>query len=150
MAKTSELLIIGGDGDLAIRKLYPALFSLEQAGELSEGFTIVGMARKPKSRDEVLKLIKGRLETSGRFYEEEWQRFANRIDLRQGDASSAESLSEYAKTIDLEKPSSLPILLFPRVFLSLSVMRWTPPDWWFQILALWLRSLLGQIKHPSV
>jgi len=103
MAKTSELLIIGGDGDLAIRKLYPALFSLEQAGELSEGFTIVGMARKPKSRDEVLKLIKGRLETSGRFYEEEWQRFANRIDLRQGDASSAESLSEYAKTIDLEK-----------------------------------------------
>lgn len=98
----TNLLIVGGDGDLAIRKLYPALFSLEQAGELDKVQRITGMARKPKPRNQALKLIKSRLETSGRFNEADWERFSARIDLVEGDATDPKSLESYAESLNLE------------------------------------------------
>ena len=101
MTTETELLIIGGDGDLAIRKLYPALFALEQAGELGNVKRITGIARKPKDTETVLKLIKARLESSGRFEDSDWQRFAARIEITAGDATDANSLGQYAKTLDL-------------------------------------------------
>ncbi len=42
----TDLLIIGGDGDLALRKLYPALYALWQGGCLSDDVSIVSLARK--------------------------------------------------------------------------------------------------------
>ena len=101
MTTNTELLILGGDGDLAIRKLYPALFALEQASELQQVNRIVGFARNPKDRDQMLTAIKARLEKSGRFNEPDWQRFSSRIQLVAGDATSADSLAEYATTLDL-------------------------------------------------
>jgi len=40
-----DFLIIGGDGDLAFRKLYPSLYHLEQAGCLPPCLKIVGISR---------------------------------------------------------------------------------------------------------
>jgi len=98
----THLLIIGGDGDLAIRKLYPALFSLEQAGELNNVVAITGLARSPKPKEETLSAIRSRVEESGRFNEADWDRFAARIDLVAGDATNAESLKPFAQGVDLE------------------------------------------------
>jgi glucose-6-phosphate 1-dehydrogenase len=41
------VVIFGASGDLTKRKLLPALFHLEQAGNLPENFAVVGVARRP-------------------------------------------------------------------------------------------------------
>lgn len=40
-------IIFGGSGDLAQRKLYPALFNLYRKGYLKEHFAVIGTARRP-------------------------------------------------------------------------------------------------------
>lgn len=46
------LVIFGATGDLAARKLLPALYNLAKEGELPNHFVCVGVARKEKSHDE--------------------------------------------------------------------------------------------------
>ncbi len=46
------LVIFGASGDLTGRKLLPALFALEEAQQIGPGFSVVGIARTPKSHDE--------------------------------------------------------------------------------------------------
>lgn len=133
MSKQTELLIIGGDGDLAIRKLYPALFALEQAGELNSVKRITGIARKPKTTETVLKLIKSRLETSGRFKDSDWQRFAARIEIAMGDATNAESLAPYANTLNLDNDQltvyfAIPPSIFDSVCNALNDAGMVQPD----------------------
>ena len=41
------VVIFGASGDLTKRKLLPALYHLEQAGNLPEKFAVVGVARRP-------------------------------------------------------------------------------------------------------
>src|SRR5438105_11064150 len=41
------VVIFGASGDLTKRKLLPALFHLEQAGNLPENFSVLGVARRP-------------------------------------------------------------------------------------------------------
>jgi len=41
------VVIFGASGDLTKRKLLPALYHLEQAGNLPENFAVVGVARRP-------------------------------------------------------------------------------------------------------
>ncbi|MDN6162089.1 MAG: glucose-6-phosphate dehydrogenase, partial [Atopostipes sp.] len=40
-------IIFGGSGDLAYRKLYPALYKLYKKNYLNENFAIIGTARRP-------------------------------------------------------------------------------------------------------
>ncbi|MCI1973753.1 MAG: hypothetical protein LKJ36_03115, partial [Lactobacillus sp.] len=40
------LVIFGGSGDLAHRKLYPALFNLFEQGLLARNFAVLGTARR--------------------------------------------------------------------------------------------------------
>ena len=41
------VVIFGASGDLTKRKLLPALYHLEQAGNIPEDFAVVGVARRP-------------------------------------------------------------------------------------------------------
>src|SRR5579863_4624221 len=41
------VVIFGASGDLTKRKLLPALYHLEQAGNLPDNFAVVGVARRP-------------------------------------------------------------------------------------------------------
>ncbi len=109
----TELLIIGGDGDLALRKIYPALFSLESAGQLAEVSRIIGIARKPKPRDEILSQVRTRLESSDLSITENWDQFCDRIDIQQADATSTESLAGVTKSIDLATTQLVVYLAIP-------------------------------------
>ena len=40
-------IIFGGTGDLAQRKLYPALFNLYRRGHIQKSFAVIGTARRP-------------------------------------------------------------------------------------------------------
>lgn len=44
--------LFGATGDLARRKLFPALFSLYKEGKLSENFAVVGLARRPRTNEQ--------------------------------------------------------------------------------------------------
>jgi glucose-6-phosphate 1-dehydrogenase len=45
--KNTDILIVGGDGDLALRKLYPALYYLKLNNCMPSNARIFGMARTP-------------------------------------------------------------------------------------------------------
>jgi glucose-6-phosphate 1-dehydrogenase len=45
------LVIFGGTGDLANRKLYPAIYNLYVSGNLPDGFAVVSVGRKEKSNE---------------------------------------------------------------------------------------------------
>ena len=53
-----DFLIIGGDGDLAFRKLYPSLYHLEQAGSLPPCLKIVGISRSDGNQEEFRKTVR--------------------------------------------------------------------------------------------
>jgi glucose-6-phosphate 1-dehydrogenase len=55
------MVIFGGTGDLSKRKLLPSLFHLYQGGELSKGFTILGIGRSPLPDGQYRDLIRGPL-----------------------------------------------------------------------------------------
>lgn len=101
-AAKTHILIIGGDGDLAIRKLYPALFSLESAGELGEVEYITGLSRSTKDRSVILAAVNKRLTESGQIDSANWDSFANRLNFITGDATSTDDLKAFGKEIDLD------------------------------------------------
>src|SRR5436853_2443203 len=52
-ADPAAMVIFGITGDLAHRKLLPALYNLYLARQLPGGFSVVGFARRPLSDDEL-------------------------------------------------------------------------------------------------
>ncbi len=74
------LVIFGGTGDLARRKLLPALFRLWQHDLLPESFAIVGVAREQFTDDAYRELMRAALaEFATAPAEEEWAAFAPRL-----------------------------------------------------------------------
>lgn len=58
---TALFTIFGATGDLAQRKLYPALFRLFRKGALSENFAVIGTARREWSHDYFREVVKNSL-----------------------------------------------------------------------------------------
>ncbi len=52
MPQPCIVVIFGASGDLTKRKLLPALWALAEAQQLPPGFSVVGVARTPKTHDE--------------------------------------------------------------------------------------------------
>src|SRR5690606_1460381 len=44
--------IFGATGDLAKRKLYPAIYSMYREGNLAKNFAVVGLARRPRTNED--------------------------------------------------------------------------------------------------
>lgn len=108
-----ELLIIGGVGDLAIRKLYPALFSLELAKELQEVSRITGISRKPRDATKIYDAIHANVKGSDIYNDESWNTFKNRLTFVEGDATSKECFIDYAKDINLEETELIVYFAIP-------------------------------------
>ena len=66
MEQKALFIIFGGTGDLAYRKLYPALFNLYEKGHLKENFAVIGTARRPWSNDHYHEVVMSAIEDSGR------------------------------------------------------------------------------------
>lgn len=52
MPAKAIITIFGASGDLAKRKLYPALFRLFKTGKLADNFAVIGASRRPWSKEE--------------------------------------------------------------------------------------------------
>lgn len=82
------MVILGAGGDLARRKLMPALFHLMGDDLLSDGFNIVGVARGSITDDSFRDAMHGALAESGEagpLEQESWERFAERLVAVSGD-----------------------------------------------------------------
>jgi glucose-6-phosphate 1-dehydrogenase len=91
-----DLLIIGGDGDLALRKLYPALYSLWRSECLSGDTRIIAVARRDLSHQEFLEQVRAWFaggKSAGQFVEALWDEFARGLQYCRQDATCADGLA---------------------------------------------------------
>jgi glucose-6-phosphate 1-dehydrogenase len=97
-------VIFGITGDLASRKLLPALLTLYSKKLLPPRFTIVGFSRRSFSREEFREYIRERLNIKpGEFREEEVKHFLDHLTYEQGmfdDPRAYERLAERLKGTD--------------------------------------------------
>lgn len=91
------LYIFGATGDLAKRKLFPAIYSLYREGRLGENFAVIGVARRQRTneqfRDEVFRSIA----EFGRYKAEktdEWARFAEHFEYKPMDINDLDQYRE--------------------------------------------------------
>ncbi|MDQ0587441.1 glucose-6-phosphate dehydrogenase [Variovorax paradoxus] len=98
-----DLVLFGGTGDLAWRKLMPALFQAFRHGSLPKDGRIVGVARDDLSDDQYRELIQSRfnaVEGAKRPSAEEFEKFASLLHYLRMDLSKP---ADYARLSDLLK-----------------------------------------------
>jgi glucose-6-phosphate 1-dehydrogenase len=94
-----DLVLFGGTGDLAWRKLMPALFQAFRHGTLPEGGRIIGVGRDDLGADQYRALIQSRfdqVDLSKRPSAEEFARFAAILDFVRMDLSRPEDYAQLA------------------------------------------------------
>jgi glucose-6-phosphate 1-dehydrogenase len=98
-AEPFDMVVIGATGDLARRKLVPALYNLHQSGSLPRPGRILGAARQEGTREGYLRAI----EESARenmppeeFSPTVWRAFAERVDYLQLNATDSEAYEQLA------------------------------------------------------
>lgn len=85
---TFDLILFGGTGDLAMRKLLPALYRRTAAGQCTEQARVVGAARSELTREEYLGQVRASVagHVGKDFDERTWQQFAAHVDYCKVDA----------------------------------------------------------------
>jgi glucose-6-phosphate 1-dehydrogenase len=93
-----DIIIIGATGDLARRKLFPALYGLfVRREELPEG-RIIGFARSKLEDDEFRELARTAVEASGEDVDDAtWKEFAQRLIYVSGEDGGYEALARRAQ-----------------------------------------------------
>ena len=99
--ETFDLVIFGGTGDLAMRKLLPALYHRDRDDQITPDSRIIAASRGALSRDEYLALVEEALRQNladGEFDDATWGTFASRIHYAQADAFEHD---QWAQLVDL-------------------------------------------------
>jgi len=92
MADTTTLVLFGASGDLAHRKLVPALYSLQCKGRLPDDFRLVGVGRTALSDSAFRDGLRQAVQGAG-FDPDGWDRFAARLSYHIGDPASEDVLA---------------------------------------------------------
>jgi glucose-6-phosphate 1-dehydrogenase len=98
-----DLVLFGGTGDLAWRKLMPALFQAFRHGTLPDGGRIIGVGRDDLSHEQYRALIQSRfdkVDLSKRPSAEEFARFAAILEFVRMDLSKADDYAALAATLN--------------------------------------------------
>ncbi len=101
-AGTFDLIIFGGAGDLALRKLLPALYHRARDGQLPEDSRIIAVGRRATERaDYVARVAEAMHAALGDDGVDEavWARFAERLDYLQVDAQDHGSWGPLARRL---------------------------------------------------
>jgi len=97
-----DLVLFGGTGDLAWRKLMPALFQAFRHGSLPEGGRIIGIARDDLSDQQYRELIRSRfddVDLAKRPSPEEFERFAGLLHFLRVDLSRPQDYARLAQML---------------------------------------------------
>jgi glucose-6-phosphate 1-dehydrogenase len=94
-------VIFGGTGDLAHRKLVPALYSLVSSKLMPKQYAIVGFGRSDQGNVEYREGLRASLQESGvQVQDSTWDDFAGRISYVQGRYDDEKSFSLLAETLN--------------------------------------------------
>lgn len=149
IAGPCSLVIFGVTGDLARRKLMPAIYDLANRGLLPPGFALVGFARRDFATQDFAQIVHDAVREHARtpFNEDTWQQLAAGIryvtgDL--GDPSAFAALNQTVATLDAELGTggnhafylSIPPGMFPTVVeqLKSSGLSQQRPDAWRRVV----------------
>ncbi|KLU27080.1 glucose-6-phosphate dehydrogenase [Caballeronia mineralivorans PML1(12)] len=110
--KAQVLVIFGGTGDLAMRKLLPALYQNHREGALADGMRIVGVGREGFDRNAYLAKVCDALRQFvpvDDFDDAHWAIFSSRLDFVQLDALIS---SDYERLADTLRVQGRPARIF--------------------------------------
>jgi glucose-6-phosphate 1-dehydrogenase len=109
-ADPCAMVLFGATGDLAKRLVTPALYDLEAAGLLADGFTLIGVARATKQADEWRDLLRESLDDiiksgNGTFNadaidDQVWARLSARMQFISGDSTKPALYHDIAEALD--------------------------------------------------
>lgn len=98
-----DLVIFGGAGDLALRKLLPALYHRDLDGQLPAESRIISVGRSAVSHEQFLdmvnKSLRARLNDS-EYSAEHWESFSNRLQYIEADALEPSNWQGLISTLD--------------------------------------------------
>jgi glucose-6-phosphate 1-dehydrogenase len=114
MSKTTSedactLVIFGASGDLARRKLVPALWSMFQGRVLPEPFAVIGVARSPMTNEQFRARMREAITEFARVQpptQKVWDRFAQALYYHAGDPASPElygGLADHLRQVEQER-----------------------------------------------
>jgi glucose-6-phosphate 1-dehydrogenase len=130
------LVLFGASGDLAARKIGPALYNLALDRLLPDQFAVVGVARRPWSDDDFRKAMAEGVAAHSRRKPAEpsiWSALAEDMHYVPGDFASPETYEKLAKALD-----ALPVGGRRLYYLA------TPPDFYDDIV-----RGIGTMKRPE-
>jgi glucose-6-phosphate 1-dehydrogenase len=133
IAGPCSLVIFGVTGDLARKKLMPAVYDLANRGLLPPGFALVGFARRDYSDQDFAQIVHDSVKEHARtpFREEVWEQLAEGFRFVQGELTDDAAFDRLRQTVDELDVSrgtggnhafylSIPPGLFPQVVRQLS------------------------------
>ena len=102
VAGPCSLIIFGVTGDLARKKVMPAIYDLANRGLLPPGFALVGFARRDWATQDFAQIVHDSVKEHARteFREEVWQQLSTGIRFVAGDLNSDESFDELRRVVD--------------------------------------------------
>ncbi|MNO43191.1 Glucose-6-phosphate 1-dehydrogenase [compost metagenome] len=122
--------IFGATGDLARRKLFPAIYSLYREGKLAEDFAVIGVARRPRTDDEFRDDLYRSIQEFCRYKVEDttkWSQFAEHFAYKSLDINNVDGYRELRElTESVEARFDIPgnrlfyLALAPELFGSVS------------------------------
>ncbi|VEG17376.1 glucose-6-phosphate dehydrogenase [Mycolicibacterium phlei] len=140
IAGPCSLVIFGVTGDLARKKLMPAIYDLANRGLLPPSFALVGFARRDWANEDFGQIVLDAVKEHSRtpFRQHVWDRLAEGIRFVQGsfdDDEAFEQLKKTLQTLDEERGTggnhafylSIPPKAFPTVCEQLSKSRLAQP-----------------------
>lgn len=124
-----DFLIIGGDGDLAFRKLYPALYHLDHDRRLPDCLKVVSVSRHkhaPKAFHEKTRTMLAEQLGATDVDPVTWKRFSKRLTHYALDASNEADLSQLSRDVLTDKSRDLITYLAtpPRIFAPVCQALW--------------------------
>jgi glucose-6-phosphate 1-dehydrogenase len=95
------MVLFGVSGDLARRKLLPAIYDLTNRGLLPAGFALTGFARRAWSRDEFIDSARAAVEAGARtpFRQRVWDQLVSGMTYVSGDIADPEAYHRLADAV---------------------------------------------------
>ena len=102
VAEPCAIILFGASGDLAKRKVLPAMYDLAQNGSLGERYSIIGFARTPMT-DESFRSAVGEaaktISEVGPIDAAKWEAFASNLHYLPGDYANKVAYAELARRL---------------------------------------------------
>src|SRR6266699_3847803 len=101
VAEPSIVIMFGVTGDLARKKLLPAIYDLANRGLLPPGFSLVGFARRDWGDEDFVKVTHDavRQYARTRFREEVWRQVSEGVRFVSGEFSDPDAFDRLAQTV---------------------------------------------------